>query len=891
MTPVRQRAAADKLARVKAIRRFTVRTVLPESIAPLGRLARNLRWSWHKPTEDLFAELSPHAWETVHGDPVKLLGSLTREEIQQISQDPDLVARIRALDADLETYLSEPHWYQRTQGDDAPAAIAYFSAEYGITSALPQYSGGLGILAGDHLKTASDMGIPVVGVGLLYQAGYFKQSLSRDGWQEETYPVLDPDELPLSLLREADGSPARVTLPLPDGRSLSAQIWRADVGRVPLLLLDSNIPDNDDAARNVTDRLYGGGSDHRLQQELLLGMGGVRALRLHSRLTGAPAPEVYHCNEGHAGFLGIERVQELMNPGAGAAPMTWDEALAQVRASTVFTTHTPVPAGIDRFERAQVEHFFAAGLAPDVPVDHVLDLGAETYPGGDPGKFNMAVMGLRLAQRANGVAKLHGAVSRTMFQGLWQGFDADEVPISSVTNGVHVPSWIDPEVAALTLEPGENDQDPAARWRKIYDVPDTELWAARRVLRERLVQDVRERLRASWKKRGATDAELGWTESVLDPDVLTIGFARRVPTYKRLTLMLRDHERLKRILLDSQRPVQLVVAGKSHPADEMGKRMIQDLVRFTDDPEVRHRIVFLPNYDIAMARVLFPGCDVWLNNPLRPLEACGTSGMKAAINGGLNLSVLDGWWDEMYDGQNGWAIPTADGKANTDERDDVEAAALYELIESHVAPRFYGETSGTATDTPEADTAQSPSAAVPHQWLAMVRHTLATLGPRVSSRRMLTDYVEQLYVPASVSGRRAAADDGAAARATAHWIERVREAWPRVRVEHVDAQGVHQEPQIGDELGISAYVDLGPLSPEDVTVQVGYGRVSETDHLHERSYAVLARVKDLGAGRVQFSGPITIDRSGPFGYTVRVLPRHDELADPAELALVSNAAD
>ncbi|MFK4336589.1 starch phosphorylase [Kocuria sp. MT07] len=888
---MRQRATADKLARVKAIRRFTVRTVLPESIAPLGRLARNLRWSWHKPTEDLFAELSPHAWETVHGDPVKLLGSLTREEIQQISQDPDLVARIRALDADLETYLSEPHWYQRTQGDDAPAAIAYFSAEYGITSALPQYSGGLGILAGDHLKTASDMGIPVVGVGLLYQAGYFKQSLSRDGWQEETYPVLDPDELPLSLLREADGSPARVTLPLPDGRSLSAQIWRADVGRVPLLLLDSNIPDNDDAARNVTDRLYGGGSDHRLQQELLLGMGGVRALRLHSRLTGAPAPEVYHCNEGHAGFLGIERVQELMNPGAGAAPMTWDEALAQVRASTVFTTHTPVPAGIDRFERAQVEHFFAAGLAPDVPVDHVLDLGAETYPGGDPGKFNMAVMGLRLAQRANGVAKLHGAVSRSMFQGLWQGFDADEVPISSVTNGVHVPSWIDPEVAALTLEPGENDQDPAARWRKIYDVPDTELWAARRVLRERLVQDVRERLRASWKKRGATDAELGWTESVLDPDVLTIGFARRVPTYKRLTLMLRDPERLKRILLDPQRPVQLVVAGKSHPADEMGKRMIQDLVRFTDDPEVRHRIVFLPNYDIAMARVLFPGCDVWLNNPLRPLEACGTSGMKAAINGGLNLSVLDGWWDEMYDGQNGWAIPTADGKASTDERDDVEAAALYELIESHVAPRFYGETSGTATATPEADTAQSPSAAVPHQWLAMVRHTLATLGPRVSSRRMLTDYVEQLYVPASVSGRRAAADDGAAARATAHWIERVREAWPRVRVEHVDAQGVHQEPQIGDELGISAYVDLGPLSPEDVTVQVGYGRVSESDHLHERSYAVLAPVKDLGAGRVQFSGPITIDRSGPFGYTVRVLPRHDELADPAELALVSNAAD
>ncbi|RKQ33615.1 alpha-glucan family phosphorylase [Kocuria tytonis] len=876
---------------MKAIRRFTVRTVLPETIAPLRGLARNLRWSWHEPTENLFAELDPRAWEAVHGDPVKLLGSLTREEIQQIAQDPELVARVRELDADLQNYLTEDHWYQRTQGPDAPAAIAYFSAEYGITSALPQYSGGLGILAGDHLKTASDMGIPVLGVGLLYQAGYFKQSLSRDGWQQETYPVLDPDELPLTLLREADGSPARITLPLPDGRALSAQIWRADVGRVPLLLLDSNIPDNDDAARNVTDRLYGGGSDHRLRQELLLGMGGIRALRVHSRLTGAPTPEVYHCNEGHAGFLGIERIQELMHPCDGTTPMTWDEALAAVRAATVFTTHTPVPAGIDRFERAQVEHFLAAGPTPDVPVERVLELGAETYPGGDPGKFNMAVMGLRLAQRANGVAQLHGAVSRSMFQGLWQGFDADEVPISSVTNGVHVPSWIDPVVWDLAVEPQENDLDPAARWRRIHEVPDAELWAARRLLRERLVVDVRERLRASWKKRGAADAELGWTESVLDPDVLTIGFARRVPTYKRLTLMLRDPQRLKRLLLDPQRPVQLVVAGKSHPADEMGKRMIQDLVRFTDDPEVRHRIVFLPNYDIAMARVLFPGCDVWLNNPLRPLEACGTSGMKAAINGGLNLSVLDGWWDEMYDGQNGWAIPTADSKASTDERDDVEAAALYELIEGHVAPRFYGDGSEGTTPPFRSDAPEPTAGAVPHQWLAMVRHTLATLGPRVSSRRMLTDYVQQLYVPACVSGRRAAADDGAAARATAHWIQRVREAWPRVRVEHVEAQGVQQEPQIGDELGVNAYVDLGSLAPEDVTVQVGYGRVTESDHIHERSHAVLEPVTDLGAGRVLFCGPVTIDRSGPFGYTVRVLPRHPELADPAELALVCNAAD
>ncbi|WP_336649924.1 alpha-glucan family phosphorylase [Kocuria rosea] len=865
---------------MKAIRRFTVRTVLPESIAPLSRLARNLRWSWHRPTEQLFAELNPQAWDAVHGDPVKLLGSLTREEIQQIAQDPATVRRIEELDADLERYLTDDLWYQKTQAEDAPRSIAYFSAEYGVTSVLPQYSGGLGILAGDHLKSASDLGVPVVGVGLFYQHGYFKQSLSRDAWQQESYPVLDPDGMPLTLLREEDGNPVRITLPLPNGRSLSAHIWRADVGRVPLLLLDSDIPDNDDHARNVTDRLYGGGGDHRLQQELLLGMGGIRALRAFSRLTGAPAPEVFHCNEGHAGFLGVERIAELMDPADGTEPMTWDEALTAVRSATVFTTHTPVPAGIDRFEQAQIEHFLNAGLAPSVPTAKVLSLGAEDYDGGDPAKFNMAVMGLRLAQRANGVAKLHGVVSRGMFQGLWPGFDVDEVPIGSITNGVHVMTWIDPRMAELALDPMGSDLNRAARWRRIYGADDAELWAVRRELRTRLVEDVRARLRASWKKRGLADAELGWTDSVLDPGVLTIGFARRVPTYKRLTLMLRDPQRLKRILLDPEHPVQLVVAGKSHPADEQGKRLIQDLVRFTDDPEVRHRIVFLPNYDIAMARTLFPGCDVWLNNPLRPLEACGTSGMKAALNGGLNLSVLDGWWDEMYDGQNGWAIPTADEGAHPDERDDIEAAALYELIENHVAPRFYGET---------AEGSDPNTDGVPHQWLAMVKHTLATLGPQVSAKRMLEDYVQHLYVPAAVSGRRAALDGHAAARAKSRWVGRVRQAWGQVAVEHVDAEGVAQEPQIGDELTVCAYVSLGSLSPEDVCAEIGYGRVSETDHIHERKYAGLSPVGDLGGGRHKFCGTITVDRSGPFGYTVRVLPAHPELADKAELGLVTNA--
>ncbi|WP_205754762.1 alpha-glucan family phosphorylase [Pseudarthrobacter sp. NamE5] len=873
---------------MKAIRRFTVRTVLPEPIRPLARLASNLRWSWHRPTRELFAGLNPRLWEESGQDPIGFLGMVSREELQQLAANRSVVERVRAAEDDLDRYLEEPRWYQGL-GPDAPASIAYFSPEFGITEVLPQYSGGLGILAGDHLKAASDLGVPLIGVGLLYQAGYFKQSLSRDAWQQETYPVLDPDGLPLTLLREpsADGigRPLQIALPLPNGRRLLAHIWRADVGRVPLLLLDSNVPGNDDAARSITDRLYGGGGDHRLQQELLLGMGGVKALRAFQQLTGTTAPEVFHTNEGHAGFLGIERIQELMS---GEQALTFDEALAAGRASTVFTTHTPVPAGIDRFEISQIHHFFQAGLAPDVPTDRILELGRENYADGNPSVFNMAIMGLRLAQRANGVAKLHGEVSRGMFSALWPGFDHSEVPITSVTNGVHVPTWVDSRISKLARDQFGSEAEANGRWDLAYNVSDADVWSLRREMRAALVEDVRRRLRAAWKKRGAADAELAWTEKVLDPDVLTIGFARRVPTYKRLTLMLREPERLKALLLHKEHPIQLVIAGKSHPADDAGKKMIQDLVRFTDDPEVRHRIAFLPNYDIAMARTLFPGCDVWLNNPLRPLEACGTSGMKAALNGSLNLSVLDGWWDEMYDGENGWAIPTANNGASAEERDDIEAAALYELLETQVAPRFYGSTVSAGAGAAGPSTA-SGTEKVPTHWVSMIKHTLAHLGPAVSAERMLRDYVNVLYRPAAEAGRSASANSYSQARSLAAWTAKVRSAWPQIHVEHVDSVGVSEDPQIGDTLQVNAYVALHSLTPQDVSVEVAYGRAEESDTLTDITVMELKVQEDLGSGRHMFSGSLVIDRSGPFGYTVRVLPRHDALASKAELGLIVNA--
>ncbi|MDF0375639.1 MULTISPECIES: alpha-glucan family phosphorylase [Streptomyces] len=865
---------------MKAIRRFTVRPVLPEPLRPLSDLARNLRWSWHTETQELFRAVDPENPRSADADPVRLLGTVPAARLAELAGDQHFMRRLTEVSEDLRQYLGGPRWYQSrlSEGAELPAAIAYFSPEFGVTAALPQYSGGLGILAGDHLKAASDLGVPLIGVGLLYRHGYFRQSLSRDGWQQEHYPVLDPNELPLTLLREADGTPCRVVLALPGSRSLYAAVWQAQVGRVPLLLLDSDVEENAPGERDVTDRLYGGGSDHRLLQEMLLGIGGVRAVRSYCRLTGHADPEVFHTNEGHAGFLGLERIRELSETG-----LDFDAALEVVRAGAVFTTHTPVPAGIDRFDRQLVaRHFGDDGELPGVGAEKILRLGMETYEGGEPGLFNMAVMGLRLAQRANGVSTLHGAVSREMFSGLWPGFDPSEVPITSVTNGVHAPTWVAPEV--LRLGDGAGNADPAdgtgdgqagasGLRRTAGAVPDREIWDLRRGLREQLVTEVRRRLHASWRDRGAGTAELGWIDGVLDPDVLTIGFARRVPSYKRLTLMLHDRDRLRELLLHPTHPIQIVVAGKAHPADDGGKRLIQELVRFSDDPRVRHRIVFLPDYGMGMAQKLYPGCDVWLNNPLRPLEACGTSGMKAALNGCLNLSVRDGWWDEWFDADFGWAIPTADGSATDEERrDELEANALYALIEDRVAPRFYDR----------------DAEGLPERWIEMVRSTLATLGPKVLAGRMVREYVERLYAPAALSRR---ALEPAAARDLAAWKTRVRAAWPQVAVDHVEATAdtaVGGTAELGSTLALRVRIALGGLDPEDVEVQVVAGRVDSGDAIAEaRTYPLKpAGGHDL-EDRWLYEGPLALDRTGPYGYTVRVLPAHPLLASGAELGLVA----
>lgn len=860
---------------MKALRRFTVRAHLPDRLAALGRLSTNLRWSWDKPTQDLFASIDPRLWLQTGQDPVALLGAVAPSRLDELAEDEQFLHILDQLAADLDDYLSRPMWYQEQNAESMPTGIAYFSMEFGVAEVLPNYSGGLGILAGDHLKSASDLGLPLIAVGLYYRSGYFRQSLTADGWQHENYPSLDPQGLPLRLLTDASGAPALVELAMPEAKVLRARVWVAQVGRIPLLLLDSDIPENEHDLRNVTDRLYGGDQDHRIKQELLAGIGGVRAIRAFTAIEGLPAPDVFHMNEGHAGFLGVERIREYISE----QKLDFDTALTLVRASTVFTTHTPVPAGIDRFPIEMVHTYFGdggkTGLLPEVPVGRVLAFGAED----DPSKFNMAHMGLRLAQRANGVSLLHGRVSRAMFDELWPGFDPAEVPIGSITNGVHGPTWAAPQWMELGRELAGSTEalrEPNV-WSRLQQVDTGHIWWIRSQLRALLVEDVRLRLRRSWLERGASEAELSWIATAFDPDVLTIGFARRVPTYKRLTLMLRDPQRLEALLLDKDKPLQLIVAGKSHPADDAGKALIQQIVKFADRPEVRHRIAFLPDYDMSMARALYWGCDVWLNNPLRPLEACGTSGMKSALNGGLNLSIRDGWWDEWYDGENGWEIPTADGLADENRRDDIEAAALYNLLEQSVTPTFYDR----------------DDKGVPTRWVEMVRHTLQALGPKVLASRMVRDYTEKYYAPAAQSFRRTSAPiDGlpfGAARDLSAYRQRVREAWPKIQVTDVDSTGLPDTPLLGSDLTLTATVALAGLKPDEVDVQAVLGRVDAADALQDPIAVDMVHSGSGDGGTDVFSTTTPLPVAGSVGYTVRVLPHHPLLAGDNELGLVTLA--
>jgi starch phosphorylase len=856
---------------IKALRTFRVHPSLPPELQPLNELASNLRWAWDRRTIELFRWVDDDVWEDVGGNPVALLGRLSPKRAEALVGDATFLSELADAHADLRRYLEKPRWAQSRR--PAPPRVAYFSPEFGITHVMQVYSGGLGVLAGDHLKAASDLGLDLVGVGLLYRHGYFRQFLDADGWQGERYPDLNPLSLPLSRL-ERDGVAATVEVVLGD-HTVSCQIWKAQVGRVPLLLLDTDVPTNAPEDRVVTDKLYGGDVEHRLRQEIVLGIGGMRALDLARELGELgdvwrdEGPEIFHSNEGHAGFLQLERIRRMMADEG----LDLLEAVECARPAVLFTTHTPVPAGIDVFPGDLMARYFS-GFAQEcgITLDQLMALGQE-HQEGESGRFNMAVMGLRLSAAANGVSQLHGRVSRKMFQGLWPEMPSDEVPITSVTNGVHAATWVGQEMSAVYDRHLAPDwyHNPEA-WRRVDEIGDDVLWRARSRARERLVQRIRASVVASRMRRGEPAGSLAWTEGVFDPDALTIGFARRFAEYKRGNLLLRQPDRLRNLLLATDRPVQFVFAGKAHPRDELGKDIIRQLVHFSADPEIRTRFVVVEDYDMELAAVLYQGVDVWLNNPRRPHEACGTSGEKAVLNGALHCSTMDGWWDEMFDGENGFAIGAAEDNPDVGQQDSADAHALFELLEHTIIPTFYERTEGP----------------LPRRWLSRVRRSLQTLGPRVLATRMVREYVDDLYSPLSERARRLNAAGHQRAKALAEWRAAVREAWPDVSVRAVT--GDEGLAQVGDEREVRALVDLGSLTPADVTVELVHGAVRSDGFLDERVVQPLEHEGTEGPYQL-FAGRFIAAASGEYGFAVRVVPANEDLLTWADTGLVSWAAD
>lgn len=839
---------------MRPVRKLVVRPRLPPELEPLRALALNLRWSWDRRAQDVFAEVDPEGWGHGRRDPVRLLDHMSTGRATELAGDAGFLERLRSATDELERSLNDPAPLGRATGE--LGTVAYFSPEFGIAEAIPQYSGGLGVLAGDHLKAASDLGVPLVAVGLLYQHGYFRQELDVSGWQREHYPMLDPVCMALRPVEDVS-----VRLPL-DRETLAARIWRADVGRVPLFLLDANVPENPPELRLVTDRLYGGGQEHRIRQEILLGMGGVLALREMDI-----NPEVFHTNEGHAGFLILERIRRLV----ADEELSFPEAVEAVRGGTVFTTHTSVPAGIDRFPRELIERYFA-GWAADcgVTVDDLMALGHE--PGQPSGEaFNMAVMGLRLAGACNGVSRLHGRVTRRLFADVWPEVPEAEIPIDDITNGVHARSWVSGEVdALLSRSVGEAWPDaPEDAWRAAGEIPAEDLWSTRRDARERLVRLVRHRVREVAVAGGQSDWDLGWCDELLDPDVLTIGFARRFAGYKRATLLLSRPERLKALLYSEDRPVQIIFSGKAHPADDRGKAMIHDIVSFAREENVRRRLVFLEDYDILCARALVQGCDLWLNTPRRPHEACGTSGMKAALNGVLNCSILDGWWDELFNGDNGWAISSAEMEADDARRDAIEAEGLFRLLEERVVPAFYARDDD----------------GIPQEWVGRMRACLRSLGPAVTASRMVREYTERLYEPAAARTVRLREDGYGRARELAAYKERVAAAWSRVRIS-VDDRGGASVVDVGEEQEVLAIVTAEGLSPEDLQTEILHGPLADDGALHPVGSVPMRRV-EAGADGWAYEGRFRAERPGPYGFTVRAVPAHPQLGSSAELGLMA----
>lgn len=837
---------------VMKILSHTVKPKLAGPLAPLEELAHNIWISWNFDAVTLFMRLDYDLWLESRQNPARMLGMVPQERYDELLQDDSFLAALAEVVEKFENYKKGETWYKGPKDN----LIAYFSMEYGLDVSLPIYSGGLGILSGDHMKTASDMGLPLVGVGLLYRQGYFRQHLNRDGYQQESYPENDWYNMPVYRCLAADGRPVLISVDMA-GRNVLAAIWEVRVGRNSLYLLDTNIDENSPEDRVITATLYGGDKDMRMRQEILLGIGGIRALRALGIV-----PTVTHMNEGHAAFLGLERIRILM----AERGFSFKQAVQAVWPTNIFTTHTPVPAGNERFGIDLMERYFR-GWSNMLGMDWKDFLGlGRLNPDDYHETYCMTILALKLSAYSNGVSALHGDVSRQMWQNIWPGLPQKEVPISSVTNGVHPRTWISHnmlEVLDRYFGP-RFYEDPARRdiWDRMDRISDEELWRTHGRRRSRLVVFAREHLKSSLKRTGATDKELHEAEDILSPYSLTIAFARRFATYKRGNLLLRDPERLLKLLADNEHPIQIIFAGKAHPHDTEGKELIKQLVHFSRKPEVQSRVVVLENYDMAMARYMTSGADIWLNTPRRPLEASGTSGMKAGMNGALNCSILDGWWAEAYTPEVGFAIGSGEEYKDEELQDKIESEALYDLLEREIIPLFY----------------KRGRDGLPREWIAKMKASMKTIGSQFSTFRMLEDYSRDFYMPALENSRKLAREDFIPAGRLADYVDRLRASWPGVRIVDFSSDARHVMER-GEKVLVRALVDLAGLSPDEVRVECYHGALSSKGEIESPvldAMNLVGKRNDLP----EFEIEVSCFRTGQLGYAVRVLPRHPDLVQP-----------
>jgi starch phosphorylase len=848
------------------LRHYTVVPRLPPALERLRDIAYNLWWAWAPVGREMFVRIDDELWEEVHGNPIELLSRVDQQRLDELATDDAFLSHVEAAWQTFQRYMSREGWFSRTFPQASGARIAYFSMEYGLHESLPIYSGGLGVLAGDHLKTASDLGLPLVGVGLAYAEGYFRQVLNDDGWQNERYPTNDWHRLPVLPVRDGKGQRLLIRVRYPD-HDVMAQLWRVQVGRVPLYLLDANLEANVPADRSITGPLYGGDQEFRVRQEIMLGIGGIHALEAVGL-----SPTVCHMNEGHSAFLAIERIGRVMRE-KGASFQVGSEACS---AGNIFTTHTPVPAGNDAFDPALARRYLEPYRAPlGLSEGDVLSLGrVNANDGAAP--FSMPVLAIRTADHYNGVSALHGEVSRQMWKALWPDLPTHEIPIHAVTNGVHAPSWIASELGALYtryLGPrwAEQPDDPEL-WARVQEIPDSELWQTHEHRRHRLVTHARRWTRTAAERRGAGRDEIALADEVLDPHALTIGFARRFATYKRATLLFTDLERVKRLLNEAERPVQLVFAGKAHPQDKGGKELIRSIVHASRDPALRGKVVFLEDYDMHIARALVSGVDVWLNTPRRPHEASGTSGMKAAANGALNVSVLDGWYAEAWRDHGadvGWAIGR--GEEYPDATGDrIEAELLYDLLEREIVPLFFQ---------------REARFGLPRSWIKRMKNAISKLVPQYNTARMVREYAERFYVPAILHSFDMVRDDLAGAKALASWKDRVRAAWPSVTIQEIALRSP-VEVQVGEVMRVEVIVQLGALSPDDVAVELYHGPTAGGHELGRGRVVRLQLAEKVGDGRYRFAGEIPANESGAYAFAARLMPWNAAMSHPYETSLI-----